>query len=524
MTPLLRLPVALLCAVVGGLALWASFPPVGWAYLAPFGFALITAAVFRAGVWRGLLCGVLAGWSTFLPMLTWLQVVGPDAWILLATLCAAWVGLFGAASAVITRLPVWPLWVVGVAATWVTFEGLRSRYPWGGFAWGRLGFAQPDTAFGPSAALLGMTGTSFLVAVIGALVLAVLIAYRRGTRSDLVVRGGAVAVVALTIAGLGLALPQWASTSAAQTTTVAIVQGGTPQLGMGAMDVRRAVLQNHVDQTANLARAVASGEVPQPDLVLWPENSSDIDPFVEADAGAQIRAAARQVGAPILIGAVLQVPGDPFHIRNAAVEWDPTSGPEEVYVKRHLVPFGEFVPYRDALAQYIDRLDRVSRDFEPGELPGNLTIGSVPVGVVICFEVSNDSVVRDVVAGGAELIAVLTNNATFGGTAQPEQQLQIERMRAMETYRVVAVAATSGISALIGAEGEILQQLDESQTGFMVAEVPLEQRTMPGVFLGGWIEAVLGLLAIGTLVAAIIVVSRAAGGSGSPVEPPRTVG
>ncbi|MFM8351535.1 MAG: apolipoprotein N-acyltransferase, partial [Actinomycetales bacterium] len=191
---------------------------------------------------------------------------------------------------------------------------------------------------------------------------------------------------------------------------------------------------------------------------------------------------------------------------------------------RHLVPFGEFVPYRDALAQYIERLDRVSRDFEPGEVPGNITVGGVPLGVVICFEVSNDSVVRDVVAQGAEIIAVLTNNATFGGSSQPEQQLQIERMRAMEMYRIVAVAATSGISAVIGPEGEVLQELDESETGFLVAEVPREQRVMPAVFLGGWVEGLLGVIALGTLVVGAVLRSQTAGRRSRDQEPPRTVG
>jgi len=509
--PLLRWPLGVPTALLGGLALWASFPPVGWSYLSGIGVALITAAVFRAGIWRGLLCGLLAGWAVFLPMLVWLQVVGPDAWLLLATLCAAWVGLFGLAAALITRLQQWPFWVIGVAALWVLVEGLRSRYPWGGFAWGRLGFAQPDTPFGPSAALLGMAGTSFLVALTGTLLLALAIALRQGPRTAVLVRTVAVVVVSLVVVGIGVLLPRWASSSAAQTAIVAIVQGGTPQLGMGAMDVRRAVLQNHADQTAALAVAIDSGEVPQPELVLWPENSSDIDPFIDADAGAQIMAAARQVGAPILVGAVLEVPEDPAHIRNAAVEWDPVVGTDEVYVKRHLVPFGEFVPYREALARYIDRLQRVSRDFEPGDVPGNMMIGGIPTGVVICFEVSNDAVVRDVVAQGAQLIAVLTNNATFGGTAQPEQQLQIERMRAIETYRVVAVAATSGISAVIGPSGDVEQQLGEPQTGYLVAEVPREQRQMPGVFLGGWLEGLLSLVALGTLVAAVIHTSRSAG-------------
>ncbi len=531
--PLFGWPLALVCALLGGLALWSAFPPLGWGYSAPIGVALITAAAYRSTIRRGLVVGLLAGWAAYLPMLAWLQVVGPDAWILLSTLCACWIGLVGVGTALVTRLSIWPLWVVAVAALWVLSEGLRSRIPWGGFAWGRLAFAQADTIFGPPAWVLGMVGVSAIVALFGAVIVALGVGLRERRRHTRLA-----AALVITVGIFGLFIMRVVSTpsspasttttsnttNATNTATIAIVQGGTPQLGMGAMDVRRAVLDNHALQSLKLGRAIEQGAVTQPDFVLWPENSSDIDPYLDAQAAEAIMRSAQLVRAPILVGAVLEVPEDSTLIRNAGIVWDPVTGPGERYIKRHLVPFGEFVPYRTVIAQFIDRLDRVYRDFQPGELPGNLTVAGVPLGLVICFEVANDDVVRDVVVGGAEVLAVQTNNATFGGTAQPDQQLQIERMRALETSRFVLVAATSGISAVIDTSGAVTQRLNESQTGFLLAPVPLRVNVVPAMVIGGWLELVFGLFAVGALVAALRSSSRRDRDQAGAADQTRTVG
>ncbi len=233
--------------------------------------------------------------------------------------------------------------------------------------------------------------------------------------------------------------------------TIALVQGGTPQVGMGAMDVRRAVLDNHVAQTLALGQAIDDGTVEQPAFVLWPENASDIDPFADAQAADAITAAARAVGAPILVGAVTSVPDNPAGVWNVGIVWDPVSGPTQMYIKTHPVPFGEYIPFRDLIAPVIGRFDRIPRDFIAGTEPGNLDIGGVAVGNVICFEIAYREVVDAVVDAGARVITVQTNNATYGGTSQPAQQLGIERIRAVEFGRSVLVAATSGITAVIAA-------------------------------------------------------------------------
>ena len=141
-------------------------------------------------------------------------------------------------------------------------------------------------------------------------------------------------------------------------------------------------------------------------------------------------------------------------------------------MKQNLVPFGEYVPFRSQLQRFISRLDRIPRDFVAGDRPGVLDLGAATVADVICFDVAYDDAVRDAVAGGGELITVQTNNATYGRTAQVEQQFAISRLRAIEHGRVVLVAATSGISGIIAPDGKVVEQTPEFVAQVLVAEVP----------------------------------------------------
>ena len=500
-SPLVRLPTSVVLALLGGLLMWLSFPPVAFGPAAILGAALFSAAVWAAPARRGLGVGLLTGVAFFAPLLSWMQVIGTDAWIGLSLFCAGWYALVGLGSALVSRLPGAPVWI---ACVWVLGEGLRARIPWGGFPWGNLSFGQVDGSLANWAALGGAPLVTFAVVVLGASLVAV--ARDAGARRWRPLAGWLAVLLIGAVGSLLVRVPSGDDVGGASEATVAIVQGGTPQVGMGALDVRRAVLDNHVAATLDLAEAIAAGEAEQPEFVLWPENSTDIDPFADASVADAITAAARAVGAPILVGAVTPVPNRTDAVWNVGIVWDPERGPTDMYIKTHPVPFGEFVPFRGFLSRYIDRFDRVPRDFLPGEEPGNLEIGGVAVGNVICFEIAYGEVVDAVVRGGARLITVQTNNATYGGTAQPAQQLQIERLRATEAGRTVLVAATSGISAVIHSDRTVVQRMDEGQTGWLVDRVPLTGSLTPASRFGWILEAALALLAV----AAIAVAARSA--------------
>ena len=473
-------------ALGGALALAGSFPPHSWlgGWLAAPAFAVFVAGFQGVSARRGAGLGLGAGLAFFGVLLAWMRVLGPDAWLLLSLLCAAfWAG----AGAVLPRLLRGPLWVLSVPALWVLMESVRDRIPWGGFPWGKLAFSQADTALAGLAGLAGPSLVTFAVCLAGTTILAGWRAAARGDRRAVAL--ALLGIAALVSAGaVGLRI-DWAGPGG-PAVPIAVVQGNVPRAGLDDRAQRRAVLDNHVTATRQLAARVRAGQTDAPAVVLWPENASDIDPLRDPVAAADITAAAQDIGAPLLVGAVITNPEDPpteehpGTVLNVGIVWDPSTGPGDRYAKRHPVPFGEYLPYRDLLSRFITRFDRVPRDFAPGQEPGVLAIGPVRAAVVICFEIAYDQLVRDAIRGGGQVLLVQTNNATYGRTGQPAQQLAISRVQAIASGRTTLVAATSGISAVIDEHGNTLWKTTEFSQDSTVATVNLRTGLTPAMRLG----------------------------------------
>jgi apolipoprotein N-acyltransferase len=496
----LRLGVSAALAVPAGLALLLSFPPYGWWWLAPAGAALLAAAVHRRRLRGGAGVGMIAGLVFFLPLLAWTNLnTGWLPWVLLSVAQAGYLALLGLAGAWLSPLAdrwraAWPL-LSGLL--WVAQEAARDRAPFGGFPWGRLAFSQADAPALRLAVWGGAPLVTFAVGAAGGALVA--LAWRRWTR-----RGAAGAAGFAVAAAALLAGPAWVPVAAPgpRTATVAIVQGNVPRLGLDFNAQRRAVLDNHVRATEGLAGDVAAGRRARPDLVVWPENASDIDPLRNPDAAAQITAAARAVGAPILLGAVLHadVPGQ---IKNAGILWRPGTGPDlgQVYVKRHPVPFAEYMPLRPVARLVSDKVDLV-QNMLAGGTPGVVRTGPATVGDVICFEVAYDGIVRDTVTGGAQVLAVQTNNATFNA-AEAQQQLAMVRLRAVEHGREALMVSTVGVSAFAGTDGRV-----HARTGFDVGAVEVRDMRLGGpdtlaTRSGRWPEVAGAALAVAALAAAL---------------------
>jgi len=498
--PLARPAARLVGAVAAGVALALAFPPYDLWPLALISVGALSLLV--RGVSRRLaaLLGLAFGVAFFLQLTRWMLVIGADAWVLVALAEGAFFALLALGLRVSASLRLWPLWH---AALWVAAEGLRARLPLGGLPWGKLAFSQVDAPFASLAAIAGAPLVTFATALAGAALAAALLLVRASP-----LRAAAAGLAALAVAALGLAVPVPTSpptsppASGAREVTAAVVQGNVPRAGLDFLGQRQQVLRNHVRATHELAARVRAGTLPAPDLVIWPENASDIDPYSDVEARALIDEAVRDVAAPVLVGAVAQGP-DPEHVRNLGIVWTPRSGAGATYVKRHPVPFGEYVPFRSLLQPWIGRLDRIPRDFAAGDRPGVLDLGATRVGVVICFEIAYDDLVRDTVRGGGQALVVQTNNATYGRTGQPEQQLAISRLRAVEHGRTLLVAATSGISAVIAPDGAVLDRSGEFVADLLVARVPLRTTRTLATEVGAWPELLLGLLGLaGVLVAA----------------------
>ncbi|MCW2740323.1 MAG: Apolipoprotein N-acyltransferase [Blastococcus sp.] len=503
-----RLPWRTLIAAVGGLLLLLAFPGHDLTALAVLGPAALALAVRGQRVRSGLWLGLVFGLAFFVPLLSWSGIyVGPLPWLALAGLEAVHVALLGGAAALTSRLPLWPLWG---AALWVADEAVRGRFFLDGFPWGRLGFSQTGGPLMSLVAYGGVPLVTFAVALTGTLLAAaaLAVARARAAGSGPAERGPALrraallvlAVLAVPLVGMlaWLPLPGPSLTEGGPESTVAVIQGNVPRAGLDFNAQRRAVLDNHVQRTLELAEAVAAGEEPQPDLVLWPENSSDIDPYLNVDAARQIDRAARAIDAPVLVGAIVRGPGR--FISNTAIVWDPDDGPGDTYVKRHPVPLAEYVPARSFFRFFSKEVDRVT-DQHAGSEVGVLDMGGARVGDLICFEVVYDGLVNDVVDGGAGMIVVQTNNATFGYTDESEQQLAMSRLRAVEFGRTVAVAATSGISAIVAPDGSVVRSSELFTPDVLVERIAQRSSTTVAQRLGAVPEWVLSALGAGAVLA-----------------------
>ena len=188
---------------------------------------------------------------------------------------------------------------------------------------------------------------------------------------------------------------------------------------------------------------------------------------------------------------------------NSGVVWSPTTGPGQTYVKRHPVPFGEYVPFRGVLSRYISRLDRIPRDFAAGTKPGVLDLGPVVAGDVICFEVAFDDIVRDVVTGGATVITVQTNNATYGRTGPSRAAAcavttASSRARTFRSWlqRLQVSVRSSRQTA------QIQERTQEFTRNVLVDNVVSRDSLTIATRVGAWPELVLSLLAVGALVLA----------------------
>jgi apolipoprotein N-acyltransferase len=263
------------------------------------------------------------------------------------------------------------------------------------------------------------------------------------------------------------------------------------------------VLRNHATATRAFAARVRAARAPQPRFVVWPENSTDIDPFGDRSAYRTINGAVRAIGVPVLVGAVVDGP-DADHVQNVGIVWSPRTGPGQRYVKQHLVPFGEYIPFRGVFTHLIGRLKEIPRDFAPGDRVGVLHIAGTTIGDLMCFEVAYDGLVRSIVDDGGQLVVVQTNNATYAGTGQLDQQFAISRYRAVESGRQVVVASTDGISGFFAADGSVLASSGVHTQVVLDRQVTLASGITLGVRLGFWVDLVLSLAALALTLAAAL--------------------
>lgn len=482
--------VSLILAVAGGLLADAAFPQRGLWPLAIAAVALLLLALRRDHAGWGFLVGTVWGLSFLLVHIWWANdSVGVVPWVALSTAQALAVGATAASWIWVRRIPVLrthPWWgVLAFAAVFAAWEVLRSAAPFGGFPWGRLAYAQSTGPLLRLASLGGVVLVTFVVAALGAALALGIVALRRGG----VLRASLAAIVVVAVPALAVLVPLDTSAQAG-TTRVGFVQGNVANPGLGAFANAREVVENHTAGTLTLAEDYA-GEL---DVVLWPENASDYNPREDAEAGALVEEAAEAIGAPILLGTqsyLRDEDGNAVERYNDYVLWEPEAGAVAAYAKQRPAPFAEYIPMRDIARRFSSAVDLVTVDMAPGQEEAVLDVTYpddriVPWGIGICFEVAYDDVMREAVLAGAQVLVVPTNNASYGYTAESEQQLAMTAFRAVELGRAAVQVSTVGVSGVVSPNGVVTQETELFTAAQGVAELPLRTGLTLAARIGPW--------------------------------------
>lgn len=487
---------ALACGIIASL----GFAPIGiWPFtiIGIGAFCLITRVLTVA---KSALAGYLFGLGFFGVTISYVAVLGAWVAVLLVAVVSCYLLLLGSAIRLIQQLPAWPLWV---ACLWTGMEFCLSRFPLGGFGWSRLAFTSPDSPFGGYLWLFGAAGVTFLIALAAGLLanFVVAISIKRwliGVLILLIATGGWLAGLAPIPAGT-------------HEIRVGFVQGNVDgSAGPRAMGYAMSVTNNHLSETITLLAKARTGLTKNPDIIVWPENSVDLDPTQDAATARIVSLANRLAARPLFIGAVMSGPGADER-QTSSLWYDDTGNIQARYDKRNAVPFGEYTPFKKLVFVLVPMAKWVGKQTVPGTKPGVLDVEvnnhPIKVGDIICYELAFDNTVYDLARYGAQIVLVQSNNATYTGTFQPKQQFAITRVRAMELRREIVVTTTSSLSGLIGSKGEVKAITDEGSAACEVFSIPKRQAITPAIKTGPLIEImslVAGFISVGLVVTKLL--------------------
>ena len=420
-------------SLLSGFLLSAAFKPIGLWFAAPLAIALLIHTVNQSQ--KFFPSFALFAFAFNAAGLIWSnKYVGVAPWIALVLLQT----LFFLPLGFLKKLGEY--WYFYLPVAFLALEELRARFPFGGFGWLRVGFSQGDAPYVRLASVGGVSLLSLATLLLG------IAAFQLAKRGS----GLTLPIIAITLTLSGIFI--FPNNSPRQTFQVLAVQGSVPKLGLEFNERATEVFYRHLTATQ---KALTQGE--KPALIIWPENSVDVDPFNNPKVGEAITELVDKNDVPLIIGAVLRTDGK---LQNASILFDPKIGATTSYVKRHLTPFGEVMPLRSILTFFSDLPNQVE-DFTAGQSPVIHQVGQAKIAPIICFELIDDRLIQSS-AGSSNLFVVQTNSATFANTAQSAQQLAITRIRSIEHARYAVSVSTVGISAIIDTNGVILKSTKEN--------------------------------------------------------------
>jgi apolipoprotein N-acyltransferase len=460
--------VVIALSLVAGLLAYAAFPPIGLWWCAPISLALLNYLLSNDRFRQRAFAVIIFGIAFFGPLLAWSNTyVGDIPWLILTVL------------QVLLLLPLALLHVSNTRKVfifpflWVGVEFLRAHYPFNGFGWGRIAFSQADAPYVQLARIGGAPLLSFVVALIA---VSIYLAFQQRFAVSVLVLASIIAVT-FAAAITRPSLPK-------RDFSFIAVQGGVPSLGLDFNSRATQVFENHLRTTVNYMISHPS----KPEVVLWPENSIDVDPFKDPIVRDQLQSVVDEFNVPFIVGAVLQH-GSNF--QNASILWEPKKGPTTIYIKRHLTPFGEYIPLRP-IAEIVSPYAKNVVDFLPGDRIVIHVVGRARFAPIICFELLDDASGR-AIAKQSNAFVVQTNSATFGLSPESDQQLGITRIRSIEHQRYSISISTSGVSALIDPTGKVTHRTGQDQAAVIDSTIGLTNSVSIADRFGSPIEAILVL-------------------------------
>ena len=458
-----------IATVSAALILSTGFAPLGLWFSVPIAYAIYLKVLQQKR--DLLLSSFLFGLMSNAIILSWSKTfVGVTPWILLSILQ----GLYLLPIGILARYVKRPIALIFAL---LVMDEVKGYLPFGGFGWTRIAFSQVESPLIPWVSVIGVIGLSLLTLIITL----ALVKPNRYIMASL--------VIAL------IASPFIITESPTnESLNVRAIQGGVPERGLSFNARAEAVLDNHIAVT--LRDFQKSDEI-----IIWPENSIDVDPIRNDSARKKIEKLQMEIEKPLIAGAILSKDV----LSNAAVLFDENGATQSIYIKRYLTPFGEYIPLRSLASAISPHVERVT-DFTPGNDFVSHQVKDQQLSTVICYEILSDRIFRES-ARKSSVIAVLTNSATFAGSSEGEQQMAITRVRAIETGRNIVSVSTTGPSAFIDYRGDVLEKLDDGEVGSLSSSVEMRSGQTLATQYGG-------LITITVLFFSLVLIGREFSGRG----------
>jgi apolipoprotein N-acyltransferase len=461
--------VSFLLSIVSGITIAGAFAPLNWWFLLPISIAIFLYSVTktRYPFQISLVFALIFNFLTLRWAGTFVGLLPVFFLVVLQSLFYLPLGFISYKRKRYSR--VWLILPILLCA-----DEFRSLFPFAGFGWNRIAFSQADAPYLKAAQYLGDSSLAFIAIALG-IALYLLCAQAQNLSVALV----------LLITTLIVLIP---NTDAGKGSIAILgVQGNVPRLGLDFNSRAQEVFNYHIKETKKALRSLES----KPDLIVWPENSVDVDPFINASVNENISEIARKNQVPIIVGAVLRSNAGPI---NASIMWNTRGKVVSTYKKRVLTPFGEYIPVR-SIAQIVSPLARNVVDFQAGKVVNAHATRELKVGPILCYEVINDYAVGSM-SRISNILIIQTNNATFATSAQSFQQLNISRIRAVENNRWTMSVSTTGVSAVINNQGKVEEITKINQPDYLYSRViPISSQSLANK-LGNWASIILILVSI----------------------------